>query len=215
MDGMHSQYRGETLTEFAPCVPFRDLDLDGSSLPDQFRERIYEFYLRPARVTAKANYAFAAGLLVGAAIEALSRLARPDLGVGQRFVQWMSEELSSFRDKNLARRFYRDFRNGLVHECRIGSGSRFSLDSQRQCVKVVGEALSINVTLLIEEVVQALERFVRSIKMNPEARLKLSNTLRSEFAIDLALAGRVVNAERVEAPDQAAPADQKASLSGR
>lgn len=189
MEGMHSLYRGMVLTEFAPCVPFRDLDLDGPNLPDQFRERIYEFYLRPARVTAEAKYAFAAGLLVVASIDALSRLVSPEQGVGQRFVHWMIEELPSFRNEGLSRQFYRDFRNGLVHECRIGGGGKFSLASQPQCVKVDGGVISVNVRLLIEEVEQALERFIHSIKSNLETRRKLSDTLRVEFASDLALAG--------------------------
>src|SRR6266481_5371770 len=57
---------------FAPNVRFADLDWTGVRLPTQFHQRMSGFYLKPAIVLAEAEHAFASGVLVVCAIDALA-----------------------------------------------------------------------------------------------------------------------------------------------
>lgn len=61
---------------FAPGIRFADLDLEGTTLPTQYAARIEGYYLTPAERAAQQEDAFAAGLLVVAAIDAMARLLR-------------------------------------------------------------------------------------------------------------------------------------------
>jgi hypothetical protein len=60
---------------FAPGITFADLDIiNGERLPTQFRQRMAGFYLNPAIDLAVDDHAFAAGVLVVCAIDALALL---------------------------------------------------------------------------------------------------------------------------------------------
>jgi len=77
-----------------------------------------------------------------------------------RFPKWMAGELRSFEgDEKLAIRFYKAFRCGLVHEARIKYVGEFSLDTKRT-VTLYGNFFVINPYLLLDEVIDALNRFV-------------------------------------------------------
>jgi hypothetical protein len=184
-DAFGSWSSGKTVTEFAPRVPFDKVDLFGDLLPEQFKERIRGFYLTPARVVTEAGYAFAAGLLLVASIDALARLTRPEPQVGIRFVRWMTSELPSFSDETLSRRFYREFRNGLVHECRIKNGGKFALVSERETVSILNGALAVNVSCLVEEVNEALRRYIEILRQNLNERNRLSTLLLKEFEYEI------------------------------
>jgi hypothetical protein len=185
-DASGSWSRGKTVTEFAPRVPFDEVDLFGDLLPEQFEERIRGFYLTPARVVTEAGSTFAAGLLLVASIDALARLTRPEPEVGIRFVRWMTSELPGFGDENLSRRFYREFRNGLVHECRIKNGGKFALVSERETVRILNGVLIVNVRCLFEEVDDALRKYIELLRQNLNERNRLSTLLLKEFEYEFA-----------------------------
>jgi hypothetical protein len=104
---------------FAPGVRFRDVDVKGAGLPDQYRERMMGLYVEPAEACAGRGQAFASGVLLVSCIDALARARFSDPKVGDRIKRFAREELKSFPREALAVRFYHDFRNGLVHEARI------------------------------------------------------------------------------------------------
>jgi hypothetical protein len=168
---------------FAPKIKFSELDLSGIRLPEQYQSRIEGFYLNPARELAKSEYAFASGLLVVCAIDALAKIQNGR--VGNRFQKWVAEELKSFKDNEIAKRFYDDFRNGLVHEARIKNGGEFSLE-QNTTVQVKCSIMKINPFRLCEEVNTALSRFIKLLHDDDNTRSSFIGILNREFKNELA-----------------------------
>jgi len=170
---------------FAPEIKFSKVDLAGNSLPQQYEARIRGFYLSPARELAEAGHAFASGLVVVSCIDALSRLIYPRLDVGKRFQKWVREKLQSFRGEDIAKRFYYDFRNGLVHEAHIKNGGEFSLEQETTLVFEYN-IMRVNPLCLLEEVDGALSRFVKLLVEHDTERKSFIEVLKDEFTHELA-----------------------------
>jgi hypothetical protein len=170
---------------FAPTIPFREVALESALLPGQFKCRIAGFYIAPAEQCAKRNHAIAAGLLLVCCIDALARLRFGD-GVGQRFIKFAREQLQSFQNDPLARSFYDEFRNGLVHEGRPKNGAQFSLARELTGEEVDG-ILLVNPKLLAAEVRRALDAYVNMLTRDHAERGKLAARLGVDLAEDLRL----------------------------
>jgi len=131
---------------YSPSCKFEDLkrlidNKEERGLLKCFEERVKELYLEPAYVLIKeANdkksdnssigLVFSAGLICVSAIDFLGRFyfGCPKDEVECRFVGWLLKYMSPPFNALLAKKFYKDFRNGLVHECRIKNGGEFSLN---------------------------------------------------------------------------------------
>ena len=160
---------------FAPGVKFDEVNLNGYSFPEQFGRRIDGFYIEPAEECVKRGYTFAAGALLVSCVDALARL-RFGGPVGKRFRKFVREELHSFRDGQLAERFYEDFRNGLVHECRLKHGGQFSLETRMTVVQASG-ILIVNPGCLATEVRAALRLYLDTLNRDQGERARLANHL--------------------------------------
>jgi hypothetical protein len=117
-------------------------------------------------------------------IDALARL-QSNSTVGDRFCIWVEDELPSF-DGKISRPFYDEFRNGLVHEARIKNGGRFAVDQPTTIDLTVG-ILSINPTLLADEVTCALSKYLAALKGQSKACQHLIVKLKTEFQYELTL----------------------------
>jgi len=168
---------------FAPKVRFDDLDFVGHELPQQFAARINGYYLDAAEHCGHSGFAFAAGVLVLAAIDALARV---QIGgaVGSRFKSFAAHELGSFSKAETAAKLYDDFRNGLIHEARIKQGAQFSLQSGQTIAEADGVVI-VNPLLLSSEVRGALERYVRKLNREPKLLSDLRNRLMQDHADDV------------------------------
>jgi hypothetical protein len=176
---------------FAPGIKFSDVDVaGGNSLPDQLFDRINGYYLEPARRAAAEGYAFASGVLLVTCIDALSgfeygrRGENGESNTNDRFPLWCKNNLDSFED-GYYNRFYRTFRNGLVHEARVKGGDEFNLSVEKAVAVREGLILSINPTYLAEEVDVALRRFIDDLKCDADARERLLNQIKNEFEHEL------------------------------
>lgn len=175
--------------EFAPGIRFSALDLSGKVLPRQYEVRIREYYLEPARRCAEANHAFASGLLVVSAIDAISRIhfgpnRTQRRRVGVDFQVFARTELPSFRNPAHARVLYEDFRNGLVHEARLKNGAQFQL-SLGATADFSSDLPRIDPAALLGEVGDAFERLVTSIEASQYFQQELVSLTRREFAEEL------------------------------
>lgn len=179
--------RIDDLLYFAPGIRFDEVDFSGRDLPEQFRERLEGFYLRPASLCADAGAAFAAGVLVLACIDALARI---QIGgaVGERFIKFAAAELPSFNLQERAARLYFEYRNGLIHEARIKKGAQFTLQFDTTLTDLDG-VLIINPRSLLHELREALLRFVAHLQSNSEATDSLIAVLRSDHAEDFRYQG--------------------------
>ncbi|MBD2088280.1 hypothetical protein H6F67_00120 [Microcoleus sp. FACHB-1515] len=176
---------------FAPELPFSDLNLDSVDLGAIWEQRIRGFYLEPASVLISAKHAFAAGLLVMSAIDAMSRYeATPrregERLVGKEFKSFVKLELPSFSRTKDAEDLYDKYRNGLAHEARLKRGAEFNLE-QDETLICLGVVTKINPAKLLEEVDQALTKFVSALA-EEENRKQFADALRDDFSFDLGLA---------------------------
>jgi hypothetical protein len=167
---------------FAPEIRFGEVDLDGPGLPGLFGRRVAGFYITPAEDCANRGYAFAAGLLLVSCIDALARIRFRD-GVAKRFGKFAVDELKSFSAPGVADRFYDEFRNGLVHECRLKNGAQFALDTGTTVEQLAG-ILIINPKYLAEEVRSALDSYVALLTRDEPEHRRLAASLTRDLAED-------------------------------
>lgn len=175
---------------FAPGIRFRDLDLDGTQLPEQYGARIEGYYLTPAQRAAEAGDAFASGLLTLTAVDAMSRMYYGPNRTKRRrvhsdFQSFAHQRLASFAEPETAKILYEKFRNGLIHEARLKDGCQFELQRSRTFDNS-GPAPIIDPARLVVEVRAALEVLVSEMKSSQQFRREFSNCLRREFSFELA-----------------------------
>jgi hypothetical protein len=173
---------------FAPDIRFSDLDLDGPLLPEQYRTRIEGYYLTPAHRAAEAGDAFAAGLLVLAAVDAMSRLYfglnRPSRKVKIDFPTFVRLFLPSFSAPASAEILYDKYRNGLVHEARLKDGCQFEL-GRAQTFDNTGPTPIIDPRHLVAKVRSALDKLVSEMNASQTFRSEFAKCLREEFRYEL------------------------------
>jgi hypothetical protein len=170
---------------FAPGIRFRDVDVKGPRLPDQYRQRIVGLYVEPAEACATNGQSFASGVLLVSCIDALARVRFSEPKVGDRIRRFAREELKSFRSEARATRFCDDFRNGLVHEARIKEGCQFSLEIGSTVEELDGLML-INPARLAAEVRASVDAFADMLNRDDAARQVLAYTLARDHARDFA-----------------------------
>jgi hypothetical protein len=169
---------------FAPGIKFSDVDLNGPGLPLQFKRRMAGFYIEPAEECTRHNYAFAAGTLLVCCIDALAQLKfGKKVKVSERFSRFTRETLQSFSSDDLAKHFYDDFRNGLVHEGGLKNGGQFSLDTRRTLTQF-DSILVVNPQYLAEEVSSALASYVDLLQRDDTERKKLAKRLGEDLVKD-------------------------------
>ncbi len=165
---------------FSPRYRFEDLDLDDSDKTiAALHDRLTGFYLEPARRLIAANDAFAAGLLCCAAIDFIALCA------GVEAETWLQENIEAFAEITLARRFWRKFRHGLVHEGRVKAFGEFSLDFH-DLLTIANPALIVNPQRLQESTQNAFSRYLGSL--DEADTYKLLKRLRRYFGAEVALA---------------------------
>jgi len=167
---------------FAPGITFSNVDTRGDTFPQQVTKRIRGFYLVPARALAEAGHAFASGVMLVAAIDALARLQTGRDDVGGRFRDWCAAHLPSCTDA-ISERFYKGFRNGLVHEARIKDGGEFSLEA-RETFQEIGDILSCNPTCLLAEVEAALDAYLHTLEVDSAELEALRGRICDDFAYE-------------------------------
>jgi hypothetical protein len=171
---------------FAPGIGFSKVDIDGPELPDQFKRRVNGFYIEPAQKCVECGYAFAAGVLLVSCIDALARI-RFGGSVAKRFGRFTREQLQSFSSGDLAGRFYKEFRNGLVHEGRVKNGGQFSLDIGKTVLQSDG-ILVVNPKYLAQETSSSLNSYIDLLQREDAERQRLADMLRNDHSEDFRVA---------------------------
>lgn len=140
---------------FSPHFRFLDLDInDTDKLVEALQDRLMGFYLEPASRLLKTGDAFAAGLLCCSAIDFVA------LCSGDKHPEmWLCKNIRDFdADEELAGKFWRWFRHGLIHEGRIKAFGQFSLNLPN-LLTVLGPALVVNPHLLLEAIRSAFQSY--------------------------------------------------------
>jgi hypothetical protein len=169
---------------FAPNTRFVDVDLASPKVVDQFKERIQEYYLVPARLLAK-QYLFGACVLLASALDAIGRFeSPPKMGVGERYISWTRKYVPSLGSDALAKQFYYDFRCGVIHEGRAKKGCVFTTETGRT-ITVEHGLMAVNTMLLWDEVKLALDTFCTRTLADPELLQTFQNKLREDFEVEM------------------------------
>jgi len=171
---------------FAPKITFSELDLArGERLPAQFRQRMAGFYLNPAIDLADDLHAFAAGVLVVCAIDALALLLYGSQSVTGRITAYC-RKIPELAEEENARMFCQSFRHGLVHHARVMDGNEFSNDIPKIAVRQ-GDHLAVHPGLLARKVLGMLDEYVAELDRNPAAKAAFLKKIKRTFKYELGL----------------------------
>lgn len=184
---------------FSPQDRFRDIDFDNPpSILKAFANRVVGYYLQPADLLRTNGNAFACGLVCCAAIDLLSRCSLDLKKVDERITTWLSTHIPAFssakgesRPSQKSKRFYKDFRCGLVHEGRIKRLGQFSLESG-EMVHCIGRVMVINPGMLLDAIKEAVERYIAELDSDPAKRERFVSRLRDDFVEEARLAHKAV-----------------------
>ena len=191
---------------YSPSCKFEDLkrlidNKEERGLLKCFEERVKELYLEPAYVLIKeANdkksdnssigLVFSAGLICVSAIDFLGRFyfGCPKDEVECRFVGWLLKYMSPPFNALLAKKFYKDFRNGLVHECRIKNGGEFSLNEGETIREEVDDNgvryLVVNPEKLLKKLDDGFKNYLDDLQQDENMLCQLIECLEKDFNED-------------------------------
>ena len=166
-----------------------------------FEERVEELYLKPAYVlieeannkksdNSSMGLVFSAGLICVSAIDFLGRFyfGCPKDEVECRFVGWLLKYMSPPFNALLAKKFYKDFRNGLVHECRIKNGGEFSLNEGETIREEVDDNgvryLVANPEKLLKKLEDGFKNYLDDLRQDENMLSQLVECLKKDFKED-------------------------------
>ena len=185
--------RVENKLFFAPDIEFKDLRWDDLGfLVDVFAKRVEGFYFAPTEILLGNRQAFGAGVLCATIIDFLAAFSEnTNTNVGQRYERWLKQNLGEFAQPNpddktvsLAKRFYDEFRNGLVHEGRIKNAGQFSFENE-SIISFESGAMIIDPRYLFSGIIQAYKTYLDSINQDEFSRQKFRSTLIGWFSEDM------------------------------
>jgi hypothetical protein len=182
---------------FSPNYTFIDLKLDDKeNLVSAFIDRVEGFYLAPARQLNEAGHAFASGSMCVATIDFLAKIQTGEEKVGKRIEKWLTDNIPDFADpdpqnpnRTLARRFYEEFRNGLVHEGRIKNAGQFSFDYGNH-IELLGPVMIVNPSILLERISEAFAHYMEDVSSDEVTFQILRCSLVLCFRTDMEMAQR-------------------------
>lgn len=180
---------------FSPNYRFLNLRWnDRENLLCAFKDRIYGFYFSPAAQLNQNKHAFASGMICLSLIDLFSKLQNDTSGVRKRYVPWLETNIKDFNSTNpdnqsetLAKRFYDEFRNCLIHECRIKNAGQFSYIYPR-IIHLMTDSnrhiMIINPKFLLFALEKSFENYISVIESNNEEFLKFRQIIKDNFFTD-------------------------------
>ena len=182
---------------FSPKYKFSVLNWDDKKiLVDAFKDRVKGFYIDPAEKLNDDENVFAAGVLCVTTIDFLARITMGSDNPGERIERWLKKCITKFnqndpndRSRTIARRFYKEFRNGLVHEGRIKSCGQFS-DNFSELIHMEDTIMVINPVLLLEAIKTSFETYMDNVENNTSLFHQFRCALIRDFGDDVEWAKR-------------------------
>lgn len=184
---------------FSPKFRFLDLKWNNKeNLIDAFEDRINGFYFEPAEYLNEQNQAFAAGLISLSIIDLLTNNNSNEVGI--HFKYWLRSNVREFNRPdpdsiyhNLAHRFYGEFRNCLIHECRIKNAGQFSYNYNKLIHFIPDfdrHIMVINPKLLISSLKMAFQSYIKTVEEDDFEYKKFHKMMNKNFYTDFESANR-------------------------
>lgn len=184
--------RVDDILYFSSTVKFEALNFDDKKiLIDAFKKRVDEFYFKPAEKLDDEQIcnAFAVGVLCASTIDFLAKIKIGINEVGNRIEKWLEcyiDEFSNNEENNkFAKRFYKDFRNGLVHEGLIKHGGQFSYNFKDKLICEIEGIIIINPRLLLIKTKVAFEKMMDEIEEDNSQFQQFKKMLKKDFKVDI------------------------------
>ncbi|MGC4102332.1 hypothetical protein [Ferruginibacter sp.] len=185
---------------FSPQVKVIDLEMNNKEqILHGFKDRIFSYYLDAANQLNHLGYAFASGVILMSAIDAIANYSIGGKNHIKDFIR-QSPSLDNFSEdqkKALVKAFDDYFRNGLVHEGRVKNGGQFSYEYP--FLYFDNGFLIINPRLLHSEVVTYFENYIKLISKDEGAYAVFYQKFSRQFKPEIdALKEIFLNKEAIE-----------------
>jgi len=192
--------RGDILY-FSPKYKFSDLQWDNKdALIDAFRDRVEGFYLNPADELNQNYCAFSAGVMCVTSIDFLARITSGVEKVTRKeFESWLKHNIEPFDEsdpdnasQSLAKRFYHEFRCGLVHEGRIKNAGQFSYHFEK-LIEIKESAMIVNPHALLNAIEESFTQYIDKVKNDDFAFQSFKCALIRDFRKEVELVKTLKN----------------------
>jgi len=176
---------------FSPRYKFIDIDWnDKEKLLEAFKDRVKGFFLDPAEQLNEKKFAFAVGVLCVTTIDFLAKIETGLKKVGKRIEKWL--KYNNINEQSIAYRFYKEFRNGLVHEGHITNAGQFSYDSDKlihfYSKKSGKKVMIINPELLLNEIQNSFDKYFEKLQKDESAFESFKKNIINIFKDDIKIA---------------------------
>lgn len=168
---------------FSPNFTFGELDFKNDKfLIKQFKDRIKGFYLDPVGLLNEYEKAFAAGVLLFTAIDAIAYYS---IGGRDRIkdLVYQIEEVKTYDQyiqNGIAQKVHEDFRNGLIHNGMIKNRGQFSYKISQIFYEKNG-VLIINPDLLLREIRHYFVNYIFCLINYKDAYHKFRDKIKTQF----------------------------------
>jgi hypothetical protein len=172
---------------FAPSIRLKDLDLsDKDKLIDSFKQRMNEYYLEAIKLLNEQKSAFAAGIIEFSMIDALARYSSKENSQsrsGERFKQILCNGFKL--EKEIAKRVYEEFRNGLLHENHIKNCGQFWYKVSSKSCTIENNRLMVDPANLHEELTTFFQEYIQTLKTDENQYNLFLRLIKDDFGDEI------------------------------
>lgn len=169
---------------FSPDLRIVDVDFnDRPRILNAIQSRIEEYYLAPARMLNANNMAFAAGVMLLSAIDAIAYYSIPRNKSNSRIEALISQLDGVGRFPNpqsISSKICLNFRNGLIHEGRVKNGCQFAYNYP-ELLWQEHDFLILNPALLFQSISEYFEGFMNVLRRDLASYEQFSERLQRQF----------------------------------
>lgn len=149
----------------------------------EYLDRIEWLYLEPAQMLNENDMAFASGLLCTCAIDSIYSVSYKRTS-DKNASEWLRDNIPELKPHGT--RFWREFRNGLVHEGRIKEGGQFSYKTKGNLWTIdERNLLVINPKVLHSKARRVLSEFSKRVLNSNQAYGIFKGEMDRRFEVDL------------------------------
>ena len=175
---------------FSKKILFREIDWDDKeNLICQIKDRIFEFYLDPAKALGELDYGFGQCVLLCTVLEFLASFENEEGKSKGKHFQQVVQRIHGF-DSKKSRRFWRNYRNGLVHEGYIKGLDQLSF-TQKEVVSLEQNIMVVNPQILHKKIEFLVYQFVSLITTEQEQYTSFLRIMKKKFAEDVDRSKRI------------------------
>ena len=172
---------------FAEGIKSSEIDFDNRhGLINAFYKRIVGYYIQPARMLVESQYAFSAGVIVSALIDAIATYS---ILKGDNIKELIKDlafprGIDAEAIDRFAKEFDDNFRNGLIHEGRIKNGGQFAFRGGA-LFSYESEFLIIDPRVLLKIVHDYFEQYIEKLLSSDPHYFVFHSKIKRQFEAEI------------------------------